>query len=65
MLQFLPPLKWWVSLQLYHENIAEKYLVRSVPTTFFLDENENVVQKLTGNLSMTILEENLKGKENG
>lgn len=48
-----------------NEDVAEKYLVRSVPTTIFLDENENVLLKVPGNLSKNMLEETLKSKLNG
>lgn len=47
-----------------NEDIAEKYLVRSVPTTIFLDENDDVLLKVPGNLSKNMLEETLKSKLN-
>ena len=38
-----------------NEDVAEKYGIRSVPTTVILDENENVLSKFNGNISKTEL----------
>ncbi len=43
-----------------NDNIAEKYKVRSVPTTVILDENENVLNIINGNISRTALETAIK-----
>lgn len=43
-----------------NEDLTEKYLIRSVPTTVILDENENILTKLSGNISKSSLEEALK-----
>lgn len=32
------------------EAFAQKYQIRSVPTTLILDENDNVIYKVTGNI---------------
>lgn len=39
-----------------NEDFTGKYLIRSVPTTVFLDENEQVLLKLNGNLPKSELE---------
>lgn len=43
-----------------NDNIAEKYKVRSVPTTVILDESENVLNIINGNISRTALETAIK-----
>lgn len=48
-----------------NEDAAEKYLVRSVPTTVVLDENGRVIHKAGGNLTKNNLEEILRGNFNG
>lgn len=48
-----------------NEDAAEKYLVRSVPTTVVLDENDRVIHKAGGNLTKNNLEEILRGNFNG
>lgn len=44
--------------------LAEKYQVRSVPTTVLLDENNNLIYKVSGNISLNdfkkIIDEALK-----
>ena len=47
-----------------NEEIAEKYLVRSVPTTVILDENNSVIHKASGLLTKNNLEEILRGNFN-
>lgn len=47
-----------------NEDLTEKYLIRSVPTTVILDENENILAKLSGNISKSSLEEALKQYNN-
>lgn len=42
------------------DELVEKYNVRSVPTTVFLDENENVVSLKVGNLPKNTLETIIK-----
>jgi len=44
-----------------NNDIAEKYKIRSVPTTLFFDENDNVIQKVSGMQTKNNLEEMLKG----
>lgn len=48
-----------------NEDVAEKYLVRSVPTTVVLDENDCVIHKVSGVLTKNNLEEILRGNFNG
>ncbi len=48
-----------------NEDAAEKYLVRSVPATVVLDENDRVIHKASGNLTKNNLEEILRGNFNG
>lgn len=47
-----------------NEDVAEKYLVRSVPTTLVLDENDCVIHKVSGVLTKNNLEEILRGNFN-
>lgn len=47
-----------------NEDAAEKYLVRSVPATVVLDENDRVIHKASGNLTKSNLEEILRGNFN-
>lgn len=42
-----------------NEEIAEKYGVRSLPTTVFVDENDNILSKLNGNVTKAELEDNI------
>ncbi len=42
-----------------NEEIAEKYGVRSLPTTVFIDENDNILSKLNGNVTKAELEDNI------
>ena len=48
-----------------YEEIAYKYGVRGVPTTIMLDEKDDVLLRLTGNISRSTLEGALKGNVNG
>lgn len=48
-----------------NEDVTEKYLVRSVPTTVVLDENDRVIHKASGILTKNNLEEILRGNFNG
>ena len=48
-----------------NEDVTEKYLVRSVPTTVVLDENDRVIHKVSGVLTKNNLEEILRGNFNG
>lgn len=41
------------------EDLVTKYGVRSVPTTLFFDENENLLHSMAGNISMGELEKKL------
>ena len=47
------------------EIFTEKYQVRSVPTTVLLDEDNNLIYKVSGNISLNdfkkIIDEALKG----
>ena len=45
-----------------NNDLTEKYGVRSVPTTIILDENDNVLSMLNGNISKSVLEETIKEK---
>lgn len=47
------------------EELFEKYQVRSVPTTVFLDENDCEIYKLTGNISKTDLLKAIETVKNG
>lgn len=47
-----------------NEDLASKYLVKSVPTTVILDENGNVLSKFSGIATKAILEEEIN-KANG
>lgn len=42
-----------------NEKITEKYGVRSLPTTVFVDENDNILSKLNGNVTKAELEDNI------
>lgn len=42
-----------------NEEIAEKYGVRSLPTTVFVDENDNILSKLNGNVTKAELEDKI------
>ena len=48
-----------------NEDLAEKYMVRSVPMTVVLDENDRVLSKFNGNISKAELEYKLDEIENG
>ena len=48
-----------------NEDVVEKYLVRSVPTTVVLDENDRIIHKVSGVLTKNNLEEILRGNFNG
>lgn len=48
-----------------NEDVTEKYLVRSVPTTVVLDEDDRVIHKASGILTKNNLEEILRGNFNG
>lgn len=48
-----------------NEDFANKYYVRSVPTTLFMDEEDNVLTKLVGNITKNELEETLRSNLNG
>lgn len=43
-----------------NEDLTEKFGVRSIPTTIFLDENEDKVLMMNGNISKKVLEETIK-----
>ena len=43
-----------------NEDLTEQYSIKSVPTTVFLDENENVLCMLNGNISKSVLEEKIQ-----
>lgn len=49
------------------EELVEKYGVRSVPTTILLDENDEVIYKLMGNVSYndftSVINKALNGEE--
>jgi thioredoxin-related protein len=49
------------------ETFVEKYQIRSVPTTLILDENDNVIYKVMGNIPqkdfIDIINEALKKQE--
>ena len=42
-----------------NEDLASEYMIRSVPTTVVLDENDKVLLKISGNLSKKALEDAL------
>ena len=41
------------------EDLTEKYKIRNIPTTIFLDENNNVMQTISGNIPKKVLEEKI------
>lgn len=42
------------------ENLAVKYQIRSVPTTIILDDDENVIGKIIGNVQESVLVKAIK-----
>lgn len=42
------------------EDLAIKYQIRSVPTTIILDDNENVIGRIQGNVQESVLVKALK-----
>ena len=51
------------------ELLVEKYSIRNVPTTLILGENDELIYKLSGNISLedfiVILESAIRNKQNG
>lgn len=51
------------------ELLVEKYSIRNVPTTLILGENDELIYKLSGNISLedfiVVLENAIQNKQNG
>lgn len=47
------------------EAFLERYMVKTVPTTLLLDEEDNLLYKMTGNVSEAMLREVIQGPVSG